>query len=384
MKIKKIEVIRIAIPFESGRQKKENAQQDYNAASPLLSKMETLLIKVHADNGLYGWGEAFGHLSNPVTFPALENLVAPFFVGRTFSTTDDIANIMQEAEVALHGFGRTGPVRYALSAVDIALWDLLGKQQQLPLWKMLGASRNLIGLYPSLVSYDNDPQAVASKVREVFELGYREIKLHETTWEAIAAARDVLGDRGELMVDVNCPWTPQEAFAHAQRLKPLNLQWLEEPVWPPEDVCGLAKVREAGVPLSAGENAAGDGDFFNLILQRAVDILQPSVSKVGGITAMLRVIELAQTHGVKVVPHCFYYGAGMLATAHLVAMLPDNIRLEVPYIQWMPPLHDFLNYHPEMTLSDKPGLGFEPDESVIAAHLLASAICSSAKGERHA
>jgi L-alanine-DL-glutamate epimerase-like enolase superfamily enzyme len=99
---------------------------------------------------------------------------------------------------------------------------------------------------------------------------------------------------------------------------------------------------------------------------------------------MLRVIELAQTHGVKVVPHCFYYGAGMLATAHLVAMLPDNIRLEVPYIQWMPPLHDFLNYHPEMTLSDKPGLGFEPDESVIAAHLLASAICSSAKGERHA
>ncbi|WP_142501365.1 mandelate racemase/muconate lactonizing enzyme family protein [Klebsiella sp. 2680] len=381
MKIEKIEIVRIAIPFESGRQKKENSQQDYNAASPLLSKMETLLTKIYVDNGLYGWGEAFGHLSNPVTFSALENLVAPFFISREFSTTGDIENIMREAEVALHGFGRTGPVRYALSAVDIALWDLLGKQQKLPLWKMLGASRNRIRLYPSLVSYDNDPQAVACKVQEVLDLGYRQIKLHETERKAIAAAREVLGERGELMVDVNCLWTPEEAFAHAQLMKPLNLQWIEEPVWPPEDVRGLAKVREAGVPLSAGENASGDGDFMNLILSRAVDILQPSVCKVGGVTAMLRVIKLAQTHGVKVVPHCFYYGAGMLATAHLVAMLPDDIRLEVPYIKWIQPLNDFLNYHPEMTLPDKPGLGFEPDESVIATHLLATAICSCAKGE---
>ncbi|WP_300000468.1 mandelate racemase/muconate lactonizing enzyme family protein [uncultured Cedecea sp.] len=383
MKIEKIELIRIAIPFESGREKKENAQQDYNAASPLLSKMETLLIKIHADNGLYGWGEAFGHLSNPVTYAALENLVAPFFIGRQFSSVSDIETLMKEAEVALHGFGRTGPVRYALSAVDIGLWDLLGKHQQTPLWYMLGATRHEIGLYPSLVSYDNDPHAIAQKVQEVVDSGYSEIKLHETQWEAIATARAVMGDERSLMVDVNCPWSPEEAFAHAQRLTDLNLKWLEEPVWPPEDVRGLAALREAGVPLAAGENAAGEGDFIHLILHHAVDFLQPSVCKVGGITAMLRVIKLAQAHQVKVIPHCFYYGAGMLATAHLVAMLPSDVRLEVPYLQWPTPLHPFLHYQPTMPLPTLPGLGFEPDSAVVAEHLLMTTCCTAAKENAH-
>lgn len=383
MKIEKIEIIRLAIPFDSGREKNGPEQQDYNAASSRVTKMETLLVAVYSDTGLCGWGEAFGHLINPVTFTALESAVAPFFINRHVDSITGIAALMKEAEQAFHGFGRTGPVRYALSAIDIALWDLLGKQEQKPLWQILGGSRNHIGLYPSLVSYDNKPEAVARQVSQVFARGYREIKLHETTREAIAAAREAVGNQAEIMVDANCPWSAEEAFRQAESWAGLNLKWLEEPVWPPEDTDALTYVRTAGIPLSAGENAAGDGDLYHLMASGAVDIIQPSVTKVGGITAMLRVFEQAKRYPVTVIPHCFYYGAGMMAAAQLVALLPETTRLEVPWLQWTPQLHPFLNFQPEMVLPDAPGIGFTPDAQVLKDYRIGFAVCSTAKGEHH-
>lgn len=383
MKIEKIEIIQLAIPFDSGREKNGPEQQDYNAASSRVTKMETLLVAVYSDTGLCGWGEAFGHLINPVTFTALESAVAPFFINRHVDSITGIAALMKEAEQAFHGFGRTGPVRYALSAIDIALWDLFGKQEQKPLWQILGGSRNHIGLYPSLVSYDNKPEAVARQVSQVFARGYREIKLHETTREAVAAAREAVGNQAEIMVDVNCPWSAEEAFRQAESWAGLNLKWLEEPVWPPEDTDALTYVRTAGIPLSAGENAAGDGDLYHLMASGAVDIIQPSVTKVGGITAMLRVFEQAKRYPVTVIPHCFYYGAGMMAAAQLVALLPETTRLEVPWLQWTPQLHPFLNFQPEMVLPDAPGIGFTPDAQVLKDYRIGFAVCSTAKGEHH-
>jgi L-alanine-DL-glutamate epimerase-like enolase superfamily enzyme len=101
-------------PVRFRPEKTASAQQDYNAASSKVSKMETLLIAVHTDNGLCGWGEAFGHLINPVTFSALENAIAPFFIGKTFNSCEQLQQMMLHAEQAFHGFGRTGP---ALRAV---------------------------------------------------------------------------------------------------------------------------------------------------------------------------------------------------------------------------------------------------------------------------
>ena len=115
MKIEKIEIIRLAIPFDSGREKSGSEQQDYNAASSRVTKMETLLVAVYSDTGLCGWGEAFGHLINPVTFTALESAVAPFFINRQFDSVTEIEALMKDAEQAFHGFGRTGPVRCRLS-----------------------------------------------------------------------------------------------------------------------------------------------------------------------------------------------------------------------------------------------------------------------------
>lgn len=369
MKITSIEVIRLSLPFDSDRPLATAQETPWNAASPSLQKMETLLVRIETSSGLQGWGEAFGHLANPVTQQALQQLVIPCFLDKPVpQSRAALEALMAEAEKALHGFGRGGPVRFGLSAIDIALWDLLGQQLEQPLWQLLGAKRQQIGLYASLVSYNNQPEEVARQVTRAWQAGFRTLKLHETEYAAIAAARATLPPEATLMVDVNCPWTVEEASLRARQLAELKLGWLEEPVWPPDDAQGLARVRSAGTPIAAGENAGGEWGFAALFASGAVDVAQPSVAKVGGISALLRVVALAATHQVKVVPHCFYYGAGLLATAHIVAALPDDIQLEVPFIRFTSLLYPQLAFAPTLTLPDTPGLGFAPDAQVMQQH----------------
>ena len=131
----------------------------------------------------------------------------------------------------------------------------------------------------------------------------------------IAAARDALGDDARLMVDVNCPWTVWQALDMARELEDLDLTWLEEPVWPPGDHEGLSRVRlEGGIPIAAGENAAGLHDFRRAFEAEAQDIAQPSVIKIGGPSAMIEIAALAKAFGVRLVPHNAYFGAGYLAS----------------------------------------------------------------------
>lgn len=375
MKISKIEIIRIAIPFTAGRKQVNDAGQDFNAASPNLDKMESLIVKVHTQDGLIGWGEAFGHLMNPVTYSALEHQVAPFFLDKQFSDQESLSTLMKSAEYAFHGFGRTGPIRYALSAIDIALWDLLAQQEKLPLWKLLGGKRQKVSIYPSLVSYENDPAEVSKKVQEVVSKGFKQIKLHETTFEAVEAAKNALLPDCELMVDVNCCWNKQEAEAEIAKLKTLNLKWLEEPVWPVDDFDALKDLNLKGIPISAGENTAGEQDAIRLIKNKIVDVVQPSVAKIGGISSAIQVIKAGLENNVTVVPHCFYYGPGMLATAHLVSLLPDSIHLEVPYIQFAEHLHALTQYQPEILLPETPGLGFQINEDILQKYTITSKTC---------
>lgn len=260
MIIRSIEIIRISIPFSAGTAQRQNhgqAKDDdaFNAASPSHRRMESLMLKVTTDSGRVGWGEAFGHGSNPVTFAALAAVVAPMFIG---TRLEDREQTLEKVRRAVHGFGSTGAMVYALSGIDIALWDLAAQAADVPLYQLLGGTARTLELYASLVSYGNDPDEVHRQVSRARALGFRKIKLHETDLDAIAAARAALPvAAGELMVDVNCPWSVAQASEIAERLRELELTWLEEPVWPPDDVAGLAQVRRKGVPLSAGENAAG-------------------------------------------------------------------------------------------------------------------------------
>lgn len=368
MKITAIELLRLRVPFSAGTDTREHpaiarADDRFNAASPRHSAMESLIVQVHTDCGLTGWGEAFGHGSNPVTFAALQQVIAPMFIGLDLA---DREAALEAARKAVHGFGSTGPMVYGLSGIDIALWDLAAQAAGQPLWQFLGGELRELELYASLVSYGNDPATVGYHVGRARQAGFTKVKLHETQYPAVLAARQALpASEGQLMVDVNCPWGESEASQVARDWRELGLAWLEEPVWPPDDAHALAQVRRQGTRLSAGENAAGVEGIQALLDHQAVDVIQPSVAKVGGITAMLEVFKRAQRTGTNVVPHCFYFGPGLLAVAHLCTLLPADVPVEVPFIEFEALLYPELAFTPRLRLPERPGLGFAPDAQVL-------------------
>lgn len=153
----------------------------------------------------------------------------------------------------------------------------------------------------------------------------------------------------------------------ARRMKNDGLYWLEEPVWPPEDHAGLAIVRREGIPIAAGENAAGLFDFKSLFDAQAVDIAQPSVIKVGGITEMRKIIALAEAYAVRVVPHCPYFGPGFLASLHLIAAMPSNPPVEVLWMEMEAnPFNPWVQVEGgELRVPQGPGLGCDPDPAIL-------------------
>ncbi|MEA2872087.1 MAG: hypothetical protein QOH67_2063 [Hyphomicrobiales bacterium] len=245
--IERVETIALRIPY------------DHWAPKPKFGgiareTMDCLLVRVTASNGLVGWGEAFwgGWQASQA---AIEHWVAPLAVGQ--DVTD--RTIFARFERALHNFGRSGPYIYALAGLDIALWDLRGKLEGVPVHKLLGAKkRDRVEVYASLIAYGGNIEHVKRNTARALERGYRQIKLHEKTTEAVAATRETTGPGIPIMVDVNCAWAPDAAYDAVMAMKPYDPLWVEEPIWPAEDVDALGKLRKAtGVPLAAGDNANG-------------------------------------------------------------------------------------------------------------------------------
>ena len=267
------------------------------------------------DQGLEGWGETFGFRAVPSAKLAIDELIAPLCIGRDAT---QIGPLMLEVQKKLHVFGRCGPLFYGISAIDIALWDICGKAAGVPVSRLLGGSSTAdLTCYASLIRY-SDPSLVRASVRRALDSGFRFLKLHEIERAAIRAAREEAGPDVELMLDVNCPWTLLEAQTRAEELKEVRLKWLEEPLWPPENYDGLAQLRRTcGIRIAAGENSSTLMDFERLLEAEAVDFIQPSVAKMGGITELRTVFPIAQVRNVTVMPHCFYDGPGQIGRAHV-------------------------------------------------------------------
>jgi D-galactarolactone cycloisomerase len=329
------------------------------------TSMDTLLVRVDTDEGVTGWGEGFGHRIFTATKAAIDSFIGQMFVGKDPTA---ISALVEEAQRGLGGVGRNGPAMYALSAIDIALWDIAGKLAKLPLYRLLGGSpRKALPAYASLLRY-GEVAAVRQYVGRALERGYRHIKLHEIMESTIGAAREAAGPDIPIMVDCNCPWTVAEAIQMARRLQPFNLKWLEEPVWPPEDHAGLARVQAlGGIPTAAGENAMLP-EFRSMLEAGALTYAQPSVTKVGGVTMMRKVMALAETHGVTVVPHSAYFGPGLLASIHCIAAMPGGGPVERYDADFaMNPLHDAIlpDRNGCMAVPQGPGLGVDPDPAVV-------------------
>lgn len=370
MKIIGIEAVPFSIPCKYGA-------EGWSLGSGGWKALDFCLVRVHTDAGLTGWGEAFSYSCRRAVAAAVEGMIAPLATGRELGgdfgrdparDAAAIGALHAEIQKRLHIFGRFGITAFALSGLDIALWDLAGKAAGKPLSALLGgARRERFGCYASLLRYA-DAGLVARYCERAVGEGFPAVKLHEVSEPVIAAARAAVPREVALQLDVNCEWSVPDAIAIGKRLAPLGLEWFEEPVFPPEDGAGLRAVGEAcGIPIAAGENCCFVTQFAALFDAGAVQIAQPSVTKVGGVTEFLKIAALAKQRGVKLAPHSPYFGPGALATLHLLAALAPEARFEYFYLwadAWL--YGDALApKRGELAVPQGPGLGADPDPGVL-------------------
>ena len=240
--------------------------------------VESLYVRVTTSGGVVGWGESFG-TGRPMVVAAFDNWIRRLAVGQSASDEELIPRI----ERMLLSLSRSGPLAHALAGLDIALWDIRGKLAGVPVSTLLGgAKRTRVECYASLLQYSGNPEYIKRNTARALERGYRQIKLHERTPEAVAAAREVTGPDIPLMVDTNCAWTPAEAEAAVAAMAPYKPFWVEEPIYPPEDFEALAKLRTiTGVPMGIGENATSLRDFRRMVTIGKADYVQPSHGQTG-------------------------------------------------------------------------------------------------------
>lgn len=361
-RIVKAEAILVAIPFQGG------AKPVWNFTGTARNTFDTMLVRIETEHGFIGWGEAFSRTEDTALRSLIETRIFPLIIGEDAAA---ISKIKFKLEFGLQNFGRIGPTMYAISAIDIALWDIAGKAAGLPLVDLLGGSfAQSVDVYASLLRYESQ-EGVAAATRQAISRGYRYIKLHELSYPEIAAACQAAEGQATVMLDVNCPWSVAEALAMDERLADLDLLWLEEPIWPPENYRGLARIRaEKRHRIAAGENAGSLHDFVAMIDAQAIDIAQPDVAKTGGVSELLKISALCEASAVEFVPHCALFGPGMIATIHINAAQRTVPLLERLYCDFEAELFGGATLPKEGKLAVPvgPGLGIDPDPEVVECY----------------
>jgi L-alanine-DL-glutamate epimerase-like enolase superfamily enzyme len=229
----------------------------------------------------------------------------------------------------LHYGGRGGPVVLALSAVDIALWDLKAKRASMPLWRLLGGHNPRVPAYAGGIDLELTADELLRQTEGNLAKGFRAIKMkvgRDRLAEDVIklkAMREFLGADFPLMVDANMRWTADQAIRAARAFQPYDPYWLEEPVIP-DDIAGQARVvREGGLPVAAGENLRSLWEFKALIVAGGVSFPEPDVTNCGGVTAFMKIARLAEAFNLPVTSH----GAHDI-TVHLLAACPNRSYLE--------------------------------------------------------
>ncbi|MGH2390497.1 MAG: mandelate racemase/muconate lactonizing enzyme family protein [Chloroflexota bacterium] len=347
---------------------------------------DTLLVRVHTDEGLIGIGEAdtSPEIARAVVLAPISHLIArglrEVLIGQD---PFDVVRLWHDMYHASIYYGRQGVALQAMSAVDIALWDLIGQASDRPVWSMLGGRhRERVRVYASLLMPER-PDEIAPLVAPLLRRGFTAVKFgwgplgrdEGLDVELIAAARQAIGPDRLLLIDAGWAYTVKGAARICRHWEPYDLFWLEEPL-PPDDLAGYARLSDlVGVRIATGEEESGVRAFRRLIEEGHVDIIQPDVSRAGGFTECRRIGDLVEELHARLVPHAFKTGILQAASLHLAASLPHGDLCELtvhggPLARTLTNIDflDVLNPDGTVTIPSSPGLGVVLNEETMARY----------------
>ncbi|MBP8307482.1 MAG: mandelate racemase/muconate lactonizing enzyme family protein [Burkholderiaceae bacterium] len=342
------------------------------------TKRDTIVVKVETDSGLTGYGEAHPGRSPGAVVSLINNTLHPLIAGMDASDVVGVFARVNRMQLSSHGLGAGAAL--AVSGIDMALWDIRGKAANMPLYQMLGGSRKRIPAYAGGISMGfQEPASLLDEAREYVERGYKAVKLRlgDNPRDDIArvqAVRAGLGDEIEILTDANTNYTLADARRVIPALAEARVAWLEEPFG-----CNDHGAYRMGaaisplVPLAAGENHYTRFEFARLVEERAVQILQPDLSKTGGITEGLRIAAIASAWGLPIHPHSSATGLNHAVSIHYLAALDNGGYFEA-CVSRFNPLRDMFGVTFEIGQDgcveplNKPGIGLDIDEKIFAQY----------------
>jgi D-galactarolactone cycloisomerase len=341
-----------------------------------------VVVEIETDQGLIGWGECYGPASITA---AVVNSVAPWLIGEDPLRSDFL---WQTIYARLRDHGQKGVVIQGLSGIDIALWDIKGKHFGAPAHRLMGGPlRTEVQAYATGLyrRKSGDPlKYLAEEAAGYVADGFKAVKLKvgfgvEEDAAVTRAVRQAIGAGVALMVDANHAYDAVAAIRLGRIIEPHDIGWFEEPV-PPEDVAGYGAVKAAlSIPIAGGECEFTRFGFRDLLVSRAVDIIQPDTCAAGGLSECKKIADMAEAFGVRYNPHVWGTGIAIAASLQLLAVLPSHTPTSLGPLE---PLLEFdRTEHPIrqsllaqpiehangiVRVPDGPGLGIEIDRKALA------------------
>jgi L-alanine-DL-glutamate epimerase-like enolase superfamily enzyme len=337
------------------------------------------LIAVHTDEGEVGLGSVF---TNDALVVAALNVLRPLVIGESALEPERVSEKLHQN---MFWLGRGGSITHTISGIDIALWDLFGKATGQPISRLLGGRyRERVRPYASLLM--EEPVVLAERLKGIKSQGFRAFKIGwgpfgrrdaKTDEAIVAAARDAIGPECQLMVDAggsDAHWPGQYKWAlnTAKMLKHYDVTWFEEALTP-DSLDDFIKLREhSPVPISGGEVLTRRQAFMPWLEKRAFDIVQPDVTKVGGISEQRRIAWMAEDYGVKFIPHGWNTAVGLAADLQLAAAIPLTDFVE--YLTGSPFIDEItlggwkLDQEGMLAIPQQPGLGLQLDPDIVTKY----------------
>jgi L-alanine-DL-glutamate epimerase-like enolase superfamily enzyme len=341
-------------------------------------KRDAVVVKVTTTGGLVGWGESHHGRAHTAVAKLVETTLRQLVLGMDASDVVGVWKKIYDKQLASHGMG--AGTCLAMSGIDLALWDIHGKAAGLPLYKLLGGSRKAVPAYAGGVSLGYQPPSeLLNELGKSLDQGYKAVKLRvgdspEKDLERITAVRKACGDDLVILTDANIGYSVEDVRRVMPGMDELNVGWLEEP-FPAHDHRSYRLAKGFGrTPLAAGENHYTRFEFNRVIEDGAITILQPDLSKTGGLTESMRIAALASAWKLPVHPHSSMTGLNHAASVHFLAAIDNGGYFEAD-VSKANKFRDDLVSNPcpvdkdgNVWPLDKPGLGLEVNEEFLAKH----------------